>query len=323
VDGSDADKLPGLARTLVRRGVPAVIAMQAPVGDHYATDLMAEVYEALADWQEPRPLAALGHARRVIERRRLTNASALQPPPEWPTATLFCTASPTGLFDPTAEPEKLEEVATPTFDLGVVVRRIGEMVGRRREKRLILRALRDSDGAGVLIHGIGGVGKSTLAAQILHRLATADNFLLISLKGETDPDRVLGAIGMRLLTLSRAKKEDENGPLRQLARDLRESRYPWRDRFDFLSQELLNSTKVLFLFDNFEDNLTDGAVPDELAALLTRWLQAPHLSRLVFTSRHPFALPDDLHERLAKLHPGPLSWAETRKLPEPRVSSVA
>ncbi len=61
------------------------------------------------------------------------------------------------------------------------------MVGRRCEQRLILRALRDPDGAGVLIHGIGGVGKSTLAAQILHRLATADNFLLISLKGETRP----------------------------------------------------------------------------------------------------------------------------------------
>ena len=55
-------------------------------------------------------------------------------------------------------------------------------------------------------------------------------------------------------------------------------------------------------------------MPDELAALLARWLQAPHLSRLVFTCRHPFALPDDLQERLANFHPGPLSWAETRKL---------
>ncbi len=43
-DDADAAELPGLARTLVRRGVPAVIAMQAAVGDHYATDLMGEVY---------------------------------------------------------------------------------------------------------------------------------------------------------------------------------------------------------------------------------------------------------------------------------------
>jgi CHAT domain-containing protein len=51
-----AERLPGLARTLVKRGVPAVIAMQAPVGDQYATELMGKVYEALSAWEEPRPL---------------------------------------------------------------------------------------------------------------------------------------------------------------------------------------------------------------------------------------------------------------------------
>ena len=196
-DGSGAGRLPGLARTLVERGVPAVIAMQAPVGDRYATDLMGCVYEALASWQEPRPLAALGHARRHIEDKRRADASALQPPPEWATPAFFCAASPLRLYDATVPFEDLKEAPEPIFDPGVVVRRIGDMVGRRREQRLILQALRDADGAGVLIHGIGGVGKSTLAAQILHRLADDDGFLLISLKGETDPDRILGAIGAR------------------------------------------------------------------------------------------------------------------------------
>ena len=78
-DGSDASRLPGLARTLVERSVPAVIAMQAPVGNRYATDLMGCVYEELASWQKPRPLAALGHARRHIEDKRRADASALQP----------------------------------------------------------------------------------------------------------------------------------------------------------------------------------------------------------------------------------------------------
>ena len=71
---------------------------------------------------------------------------------------------------------------------------------------------------------------------------------------------------------------------------------------------------VAFLFDNFEDNLKDGVLAEELAALLARYLQAPLSSRLVFTCRYPFALPDDAHERLAAFHLGPLSWAETRKL---------
>ncbi len=67
--------------------------------------------------------------------------------------------------------ETPEQIREPRLDRGAVVRRVGDFVGRRREQRLALRALRDRDGAGVLIHGMGGVGKSTLAAQLMHRLA--------------------------------------------------------------------------------------------------------------------------------------------------------
>ena len=259
-------------------------------------------------------MAALGHARRNIEDKRRADTSALRPPPEWTTPSFFCAAAPLRLYDPSAPFEDLKEVPEPTFDPGVVVRRIGDMVGRRREQRLILQALRDADGAGVLLHGIGGVGKSTLAAQILHRLADDDSFLLISLEGETDPDRILGAIGARLFSISLAQGEDEKAPLRQLSGVLREPKYPWRDRFEFLAQNLLAQMPVTFLFDNFEDNLMDGAPADELAALLARWLQAPLSSRLIFTCRHTFALPNDAQERLEAFHLGPLSWAETRKL---------
>ena len=95
---------------------------------------------------------------------------------------------------------------------------------------------------------------------------------------------------------------------------MREPKYPWRDRFELLAQNLLNSVQVAFFFDNFEDNLTGGAPPDELAAMLARWLQSPGSSRLVFTSRYPFELPDEAQDRLQAFHLGPLSWAETRKL---------
>ncbi len=309
----DAERLPGLARTLVKRGVPAVIAMQAPVGDEYATELMGEVYQALANWQEPHPLTALSHARRVLEQQRV-QALLQQRPPEWATPALFSSTVPLRLYNPADPFEDIKEAPEPVFDPGVVVRRIGDMVGRRREQRLILHALRDPTQAGVLIHGIGGVGKSTLAAQILHRLADDDDFLLISVKGETDPDRVLGAVGTRLLSIALSEGADENDPRRQLAGVLREPKYPWRDRFELLAQNLLNSTQVAFFFDNFEDNLTGGAPPDELAALLARWLQSPGSSRLVFTSRYPFELPDEAQDRLQAFHLGPLSWAETRKL---------
>ena len=309
---SDGGRLPGLARTLVGRGIPAVIAMQAPVGDRYATELMGAVYEALSTWEEPRPLAALGHARRDLERRRI--ASPLPQSPEWATPALLCAASPTILYDPNQPPEEIKEAPEPVFDPGVVVRHIGDMVGRRREQRLILRALRDPTRAGVLIHGIGGVGKTTLAAQILHRLADDDGFLLISVEGETDPDRALGAIATRVQSIALSEGFDDKHPWRQLALALREPKYPWRDRFEYLTQNFLNSTRVAFFFDNFEDNLTDGTPPAELAALLARWLPAPGQSRIVITCRYPFTLPDDAEHYLQAFHLGPLSWAETRKL---------
>jgi hypothetical protein len=107
---------------------------------------------------------------------------------------------------------------------------------------------------------------------------------------------------------------DEKHPWRQLAAVLREPKYPWRDRFEILAQNLLNSTRVAFFFDNLEDNLKKGELPEELAALLARWLQAPGASRLVFTCRYPFELPDDAQDLLHAFHLGPLSWAETRKL---------
>jgi tetratricopeptide (TPR) repeat protein len=309
---SDDGRLPGLARTLVRRGIPAVIAMQAPVSDRYATELMSSVYEALSTSEEPKPLAALGEARRRLERQRI--ASPQQQSPELGTPALFCAATPALLYDPKQPPEQLSEAPEPALDPGVVVRRIGDMVGRRREQRLILHALRDPTQTGVVIHGIGGVGKSTLAAQILHRLADDDDFVLISIKGETDPDRVLGAIGIRLLSIALAESDDEAHPLRRLAGVLREPKYPWRERFEILAQNFLNSTRVAFFFDNFEDNLKEGAPPEELAALSARWLQAPGASRLVFTCRYPFKLPDDAQDGLQAFHLGPLSWAETRKL---------
>ena len=71
-------------------------------------------------------------------------------------------------------------------------------------------------------------------------------------------------IGTRLFSIALSMGADEKHPVRQLAGVLRQPKYPWRDRFDFLAQNLLNSTRVAFFFDNFEDNLKEGVPPEEL-----------------------------------------------------------
>src|SRR5262249_16687889 len=168
-----AAHLPSLARELLARGVPAVVAMQAPVSDRYATLLGDQFYKALATQADPNPLVAFSHARRSVEemRRQETETTARQDLAEWATPALYLRGPSQPLYDTTAKFESIVLLPESRFAPGIMVRRVGEFVGRRREQRLLLRALRDPDRAGVLIHAMGGVGKSSLAAQVLQRLA--------------------------------------------------------------------------------------------------------------------------------------------------------
>jgi hypothetical protein len=291
-----------------------VIAMQAPVSDSYATDLAGALFQALASWQVPEPLHALAEARRRLEQKRIQDASPRQLPPEWATPAFYAAKGPLPLYDPAAPLEELEPTPEPVLDKGVVVRRVGEFVGRRREVRLALKHLRDEDGAGVLLHGIGGVGKSTLAAQVLRRLAD-DGRLLVSLSGPADCDQILGELGQRLFELSIAAGRDERDPLRQIANYAREPKESWQNRLSLLVRQVFANLPLVFLLDNFEDNLDDERrVRGDLADLLEQWIGQPGKSRLLFTCRYPFELPGDAAERVDELHLGPLSPAETRKL---------
>ena len=240
-DEGGAKDLPGLARELAARGVPAVLAMQGPVSDRYATELAGELFQALATWQEPLPLPALAGARRVLDtaQRQQPRPDGTPPPPEWPLPALHAlNSAPQPLFDPLAGFEALTPPPEPKLDRGVVVRRIGDLVGRRREQRLTLQALRARDRAGVVLHGIGGVGKSTLAAQIMHRMAEG-GALLASLAGLVTPERLLSEIGSRLLAGALEQGPDERDPRRQVALALREAKLDWQQRFDLLDQHVL------------------------------------------------------------------------------------
>jgi hypothetical protein len=114
-----------------------------------------------------------------------------RPPPEWATPTLYTVRAVLPLYDPKVPFESVSPVPEPRLDAGVVVRRVGDFVGRRREQRIILKTLRDAQRAGVLVHGMGGVDKSTFTAQVMHRLAK-DGWLLASVAGAVNPWRQAG-----------------------------------------------------------------------------------------------------------------------------------
>ncbi len=310
---------PGLAREILAHGAAAVLAMQRPVGDRYATLLAAALYGALATSAEPEPLAAVARARASVEARR-----GEEPRPaelaEWSTPVLFLRtakrtpAASLRLYDPAVPFAEVRPPAEPVLRQGVIQRRVGEFVGRRSDLRRLLGALRGKEAAGAVIRGIGGVGKSTLAAEVAQALGR-DGWVVASVVGETSPEDVLEEVGRLFLTSALAQGADEQHPLRQIAGHLREKSLDPVERLEFLSRQVLPGVPLLLLLDNFEDNLElpgEGQVrwrSKQLEAFLAAWLGRPGRSRLLFTCRYEVALAGVADHPL-----GPLSPAETRKL---------
>jgi hypothetical protein len=174
----------------------------------------------------------------------------------------------------------------------------------------------------VVVHGIGGVGKSTLAAQLIANLDQQAG-VVVSLTGTLAVEQVFDELARRLLAVAAEHGWDEHHPLRRAIPMLRDTNLPWPDRLAVLVEQLLRREAIVLVLDNFEDNLTpvDGGsrpgyvvADQELAGFLAAWVRSPGMSRLLITSRYPFTLPDQADQRLETLHLGPLSWAETRKL---------
>ena len=57
-------------------------------------------------------------------------------------------------------------------------------MGRRRQIQDILKEFRDNNYAGVLIHGIGNQGKSSLAARVANRSHALETVLIYGKEGE-------------------------------------------------------------------------------------------------------------------------------------------
>ncbi|MFJ7963578.1 tetratricopeptide repeat protein [Streptomyces sp. NPDC096324] len=328
-DTADADAegriRAGLARALLERGVPAVLAMTEAVTDRYATELAADMYQTLERAEHPNPLTALSNARRTLEQRRRKLLKERDPRagwPEWATPALFLAGPPLPLFDRNHCDERVAVVPEAVLEEGMVVRKVGEFVGRRAELRRLLAVLRDPKQAGVLVHGIGGVGKSTLAAELLHHYGTSGRLVVpIAAATTRTVDAVLETLRQSLNAHCLDEDLPETDPLRRVTVALADARMPWRDRWELVRRIALRRLPALMIVDNAEDllapapsgegwELADG----DLAELLAAWVGASPDARLLVTSRHPFRLPRRTHKRLTAHHLGPLSLAETRKL---------
>ncbi len=300
-----------LAVELHHQGVPRVLAMQAPVTDVYATALARVFYRELSRASSPRAGVALAVARQEVEAMRKQAAAELRP--EWATASLLLAGDDDPLIDSDLEQTPLRRppvhaIAGPVPSLGW-----DELIGRRREVRIALRALRGDDAftaehgevGGVVLTGIGGVGKSSVAGRVWTRLAE-EGWVCSATRGAFSLEAIYRALTADLADAPLSWAHDLSARLSAVPDDD-------QARLDGLGRTL-QRFPLLLILDNFEDNLTvdGGAFLDPArAAVLEALLDCCSVGKLLVTSRYPLpGLSAGVHE----LAVGPLSPAETRRL---------
>ncbi len=166
--------------------------------------------------------------------------------------------------------------------------------------------------AGLVLHGVGGIGKSALAAQIAERVGRLEPACVTTiLSGEVTADAFLAGLAAALRRYPTAAARGGSTAEAAAAVAAR-TELPWAQRFAMLRRHVLDQVPVLLVLDNFDDNLSLEAgtctIRDpSLIELLTSWAGPPHRGRVLITCRHRFAVPDKAASRLGFRHLGPLS----------------
>jgi|GEM_PF-2819335 len=268
----DTAEAAGLADRLVRGGVPRVLGMQSTVSDHGATAFAEAFYAALARGTD---LPAAMRAGRAELFAKGGNH-------EWaiPTFTASRDAGPLVVPRGSASPVPAPfEVARKDFEIEGITYLAGGYVGRREVDRRLRRAFKDQ--RVIAIHGLGGIGKSTLVARFLERRREDGARVLLLYAGrDLAPASLIEEVAKKI-GVERSGSLPPDQAEQQFNKDL---------------QTALRAVRpTILFFDNFEDNqdgdghLKNPALGEALADLIQ--FGGPEF-RLLFTSRLPVDLPD-------------------------------
>jgi tetratricopeptide (TPR) repeat protein len=262
----------GVAGTLVREGIPAVLAQQGSFT--YASSQRASEtwYTALT--------SGLGFADVLFEvRQALVQADR----PDWAVPILYGSAicleplldsgAAPGPPDPALASSRSADLPTPT----------GVFVGRHRELRALRLMLESPPGSGpvlALITGPGGVGKSTLAAQAVTRYGSRYKAVLtLSCLGYQNVELFLQRLGEWF------KRQGAPGLLEVILPDAKLS---VSAKIEAAIEALNQTGPVLLIVDNLESvQQDDQRLRDpDLLLLLQKLLTNLQGGRLLLTGRY-------------------------------------
>ncbi len=352
-NAGNGDVAHSLATSLVRAGTPAIMGWNGSVADVAATAFAGIFYDGLSRRQTPAGAAA--QARRALLQGKAKAAGAPDVKDaqsaqvldqiftasedalkrDWHLAQLWLGPSGGG---PVVGGTRKRSLAGADYghkhllkkkEAGSEVASAEMFVGRRRELQDCLRALGDARHSGVLIHGMGHLGKSSLAARIASRRT---DLALAVLYGAYDAGSVVEALEETL---------KDHPPARALLEDRRaavldDAQNGKAEALENLLVDLLSGPcgqqpdgrPVLLLIDDLErvleaDEAGGGRhrvkerVRPVMRAILRAFAPERSDSRLLLTSRMPFTLDDDGDELAAglwELPLGGLTRAAQRKL---------
>lgn len=219
---------------------PASLAMQYPIADVAATDFAEKLYRAVCRGDDLH--TAIARARKALLTERSGPAALATP--------VAYVSDPSCLkMDRSMEPES--RPASGPLDFGLAPKMERGFVARGRELRQLRRKLTSGDWTAVVIHGIGGIGKSALASRLALRLVesgTADGVKVINCTPTLTADDVLTELSA---FLSLAGDNRLNSVLHQPV--------PLQAKTAALAQGL-EVHAFLVIFDNIEDCLKKGQI---------------------------------------------------------------
>ena len=254
-----------MAAGLVGRGADRVIAMLAPVTDGYATVLARRLYQELAARPGSTAGQALARARYLAEEDRSHHDKDRLPLPEYGVATLLAAGGDGPLVDPAAAAVPLTVATAPAGGRSVRELPVGVLIGRRAQLRTAMGVLRRSPAAvrefgaasGVVLTGIGGIGKTALAGRVISRLRE-DGWLIAVHEGRWNPTALITATAAAITDA--APRITDPALAAALARAGELLTDPGTDDGPKLAAVagLLAGCRLLVVFDDFEQNLTPG-----------------------------------------------------------------
>ena len=299
-------------QALIRAGIANAVGWDGSVFDTEATRFAAEFYRALAAG-EPVPHAA-AVARRAMARAHQANPAEGR---HWHLARVYLGPRGGGALCDGGKPRRPHHQNAGTKEFldkkrgRVPVATTEQFVGRRRPMQQALRALgsggREDGKAGVLVHGMGNAGKSSLAARLADRLPHHKTVVVVA---PYDRRAVLDELTEALPPRDQAAFRNAWEPavttnpasLKEALLELLEGPFSGDN----------GTQSILLIVDDLEkclrtprpgETATPFAAPEDgavLGAIIAAFRDADRTaSRLLLTSRYTFTLADRRGDDLA------------------------